>query len=97
MTGNLNNATTANDYSATVQTMPAVQGVRINIQVNNASVFWRWTPPGYNALDWQNEEFLLPGKYSFDRAVGAAQFRSGAAGVPAQVTATVVTGVAISG
>ncbi len=91
MASSLNNTATANAYSSTVQIVPALVGARINIQVSNAAVYWRWSLPGYDTQNWQNEEFLFPGKYSFDRTIGTAQFRSAAAGVPARVTATILT------
>jgi len=88
----LNNVTTADGYTVANSLDTSAFADHINIDVANAAVFWQIKQInrlGENAhmATWQTEVFMTPGSRSIRRpGVTGVRVRSGAAGVPAQVT-----------
>jgi hypothetical protein len=94
----LNNVTTADTYTQG-NTLACQSGVRVNIHVFNAGIFFAMgSAPGVNpGVQTQQEIFRAPGLYSMDRNLDQIQFRSAAKGVPAQVTCDVWRAGELSG
>jgi len=92
----LNNVTTADTYTA-ANTLQAPGTVKVNLYVANAAIYYNLTQPEPGPRQpgggsWGPEVFLTPGRYNLARNTSGIRVRSGAAGVPAQVTVEALDG-----
>ena len=99
MPASLNNVATSDAYTAATTVEFARARPGFTLQVNNAAVYYKLGSirQGYQTVEWEaGEHFLQPGIATFrnptveglpaDAAFGGIQLRSGATGLPAQVS-----------
>jgi hypothetical protein len=92
--GNRNNFTAPDTFSD-AGLVPCPNAGRLRMFVNNQAIYWRrgFAPPGGKGIRWEDEEYLIPGIYSFNDRADYVQVRAAipAASIPegesqAQVT-----------
>ena len=94
MSASLNNVATADDYTP-ANTLYTEGAIKINIQVYNAAIFYKYAPAASNrnprGTTFNPETFLAPGDFLLVRRAAQVAVRSAVPGVPALVTIEALT------